>query len=759
MTATYSDSIVVQFDTVSNGNAGSLKPVTVFHAGTTNKAALTDLIGTPIDNPVIADDKGNYTFNVADGIYDIFIDYGLSTQTPILNQLIGERAVDVQLINDLSQAYEFKTLQDAVDFDQLIEGKVCHLAERTMGNGGGATWDAVDIGTVTPNGFNIVACTGVPTLALKLKVEHDTVEASKWGIVYGGPTDNGAAIKNLLESDITNIIIEDVAGLSTRQDVTLVSDKIIKGNGSIKWIGTALANNMIRVICDGNNFESQIKWDGNNLASGCLRVENSTVQTGDLPNCTIKDGAYGNVLMSTQNIYNYGVHVRGSFENVLIDNNDAANFDRLAGTGVIGSSGTSATLITGEGTSLYPKNILHKGNRYSGMSSQDTPGVNDVDTDYLLILIPDPTNFPNGDSSFNEYPPITVESHSNIYNNPIGRAEKYQCVPWSHHNTIIRKGGRTMNAGSNDINCQWGVGVVEDITWELGGSTSPITTELIPVSFFNSTDYGEIKGAVTCRRITINNNIPASLNNVIDTIVSVNTAAETFSKDVQQVVLHDITMAGGKCRHLTFSRWINAVVPISIENISLQEVLNNFVGIGDSGANLDIVANNVRQFGTPVEFINNYGGGDRVYSGRVSGGIGLFGVIQPYEFGASFGSAPMLSGGALSDGNKNPGGALSVQSVSLDDDESHKFDSRGYVKGNYILSINTNFAGAASIMNCVGASGSIDVFSETPGVFATGAGVNPDTDGLLNIWIDSDGNLNFKNRLGSTRVLTVVFKG
>ncbi|HHZ69571.1 MAG TPA: hypothetical protein EYN54_04660, partial [Methylococcaceae bacterium] len=105
MTATYNNSIVIQFDTVESGNSGALKPVTVFNAGTTNKAVLTDLAGFPIDNPLQADSTGNYTFNAANGLYDIYIDYGLATQTSILNELVGEISVDVQLINDLSQEW------------------------------------------------------------------------------------------------------------------------------------------------------------------------------------------------------------------------------------------------------------------------------------------------------------------------------------------------------------------------------------------------------------------------------------------------------------------------------------------------------------------------------------------------------------------------------------------------------------------------------------------------------------------------------
>ena len=142
MTATYNNSIVVQFDTEANGNSGSLKPVTVFNAGTTNKASLTDLIGTPIDNPVIADISGNYTFNVTDGIYDLFIDYGLATQVPILNQLIGELAVDVQLINDLSQAYEFDTVADMKNSIIVFPAnkKLTTKGFYVIGDGGGADY-------------------------------------------------------------------------------------------------------------------------------------------------------------------------------------------------------------------------------------------------------------------------------------------------------------------------------------------------------------------------------------------------------------------------------------------------------------------------------------------------------------------------------------------------------------------------------------------------------------------------------------------
>lgn len=68
---------------------------------------------------------------------------------------------------------DFSNLADAVANVGLKEGESCNLQERTTGNGGGAMWDVVLASSVTPNGDNIVQCTGVPTLALVKRVVID----------------------------------------------------------------------------------------------------------------------------------------------------------------------------------------------------------------------------------------------------------------------------------------------------------------------------------------------------------------------------------------------------------------------------------------------------------------------------------------------------------------------------------------------------------------------------------------------------------
>ena len=82
-------------------------------------------------------------------------------------------SIESNLINDLSQAYEFPTLDNAIN--SIISfpiGKVLHLKERTTGNGGGAVWDVVDVGTVTPNGIDIVASLSLPLAFVMRDVEN-----------------------------------------------------------------------------------------------------------------------------------------------------------------------------------------------------------------------------------------------------------------------------------------------------------------------------------------------------------------------------------------------------------------------------------------------------------------------------------------------------------------------------------------------------------------------------------------------------------
>ena len=67
------------------------------------------------------------------------------------------------------------TLDAAIAATNLVTGDSINVAERSTGNGGGALWDVVLSTSVTENTYNIVQCTGVPTLSLVMRNNYDTI--------------------------------------------------------------------------------------------------------------------------------------------------------------------------------------------------------------------------------------------------------------------------------------------------------------------------------------------------------------------------------------------------------------------------------------------------------------------------------------------------------------------------------------------------------------------------------------------------------
>lgn len=85
------------------------------------------------------------------------------------------------------------TLNKAIEATFINEGDSLNIKERTSGDGGGAMWDVVLLSTVTANGDDIVACTGIPTLALVLRVsaeEDDLIRSNMYGIPNGADQTN-----------------------------------------------------------------------------------------------------------------------------------------------------------------------------------------------------------------------------------------------------------------------------------------------------------------------------------------------------------------------------------------------------------------------------------------------------------------------------------------------------------------------------------------------------------------------------------------
>ena len=119
--------------------------------------------------------------------------------------VLSDLEIEALLINDLSQAYEFATLNDAVTSNIVFPvGKIINIKERTTGNGGGAVWDVVLASSVTTNSYTIVACTGVPALALVLRISS-VMDIRIFG-VSTGVADNSLGLVYAIKSGVTKLI-------------------------------------------------------------------------------------------------------------------------------------------------------------------------------------------------------------------------------------------------------------------------------------------------------------------------------------------------------------------------------------------------------------------------------------------------------------------------------------------------------------------------------------------------------------------------
>jgi len=182
--------------------------------------------------------------------------------------------------------HNFATLADAVSSTKILAGDSVNLKERTTGNGGGAMWDVVLASSVTANTYNIVACTGVASLALVLRVGteanvkqfgakgdniQDTKEihelASTRSKVVRFPTGGGEIYKYtaapVLDADVVSYINNGskVKGINainngfTIEPLPLINSTVGSDSIDIKWhydgepVGISLTGNSIREHC------------------------------------------------------------------------------------------------------------------------------------------------------------------------------------------------------------------------------------------------------------------------------------------------------------------------------------------------------------------------------------------------------------------------------------------------------------------------------------------------------------------------------
>jgi len=222
----YHGTAVLKFDDDTTGNAASGASVTVRVNSSQALATIFDVDDIGVANPLTADANGNYAFKAADNIYDIIIQEGTPDEVKLHKVEIAEIPIPSGLINDLSQAYEFKTLNDAViSTANFPSGKVVHIKESMLGCGGGSIWDIVETSSVTPDSWVVVQSSGVPALSLVIRVDEH-LSAKSIGITETGNFD---AAFTAIETNHTGILV-DLDGLSVTVTDEYVGNQYYNGS-------------------------------------------------------------------------------------------------------------------------------------------------------------------------------------------------------------------------------------------------------------------------------------------------------------------------------------------------------------------------------------------------------------------------------------------------------------------------------------------------------------------------------------------------
>jgi len=104
---------------------------------------------------------------------------------------VSQASLDLILINDLSQTYNFATVAEYKAFATAFPvGKTVHLLDR------GADFTVI-AGTGTANTFNIIKSDQV---SQSITIASKGFNATKWGAMGDGVTDDTAALQNILDS-------------------------------------------------------------------------------------------------------------------------------------------------------------------------------------------------------------------------------------------------------------------------------------------------------------------------------------------------------------------------------------------------------------------------------------------------------------------------------------------------------------------------------------------------------------------------------
>jgi len=179
-----------------------------------------------------------------------------------------ETAIETAAFSDDGLVKDFATLAVAIADTKIKLDDSLNLAERILNNGGGHMWDVITKGSTAgvdlPNTFNIVASTGVTTLALKLRI--DSIVFSKaFGVTADGTANDTTSLTALRDFINTNTdkelhLDEGTYRYSTSPNWA-IQNLVVKALGKVTFRNIGTGDCLIFDDATGTTFNINFCWD------------------------------------------------------------------------------------------------------------------------------------------------------------------------------------------------------------------------------------------------------------------------------------------------------------------------------------------------------------------------------------------------------------------------------------------------------------------------------------------------------------------
>lgn len=540
--------------------------------------------------------------------------------------------------------------------------------------------------------------------------------------------------------------------LDTQVVATLARDTVLIALGPVRifWGSASAGAGLMLLTTAGFNFTMQgpFEFDCNNLARDGLRLQDTTVGGGQvsITGLYVHDAFSSLVGTGANGLLVVGGYNHASFQRVKI-----LNVSRAAGVGVPGSQGSIGIGVAQSGatytvmTEVYDCQIV-------GVTSEEADGdAANVDCDGLAVT------GPSGASFSNEQPSTALVVRGCRFEDNRGRHVKAQSG-WVDVNggNYIRDTLKTITNGS-DIDIQYGQGSVRGTRHfydQLAGGGTPFGSSFATISSSCSTDT-TVAGALIVDDVIVNNNYPVGSGDQPYFITLAVGASSTWrALSVENCKL----MGSGRVGTFLLANGSGdfAGGQASICNNYMARLTASLVEFTMAVTTLSAqIGNNASAEGTLRALVTVPAGGGPLVTGG-GGNVGFTQILAGALSGLTVIGETSRASRYAPAATRDAGG-FAIQAMELADDATGTFTITNYQAGSGGYFITANFG--RTTFGCFSNDGTnIDLFAGASTGIAYGDSANPDTDTKLNVWYDA-GTIKVKNRLGSTRIVTLFSFG